>query len=63
MKIEIEIASGIWEEVDPQDLYDDQMVSMATYFDNETVNDQLDGTYWWTFDFTMPPKKIRIVKS
>jgi hypothetical protein len=62
MKIEVEIASGAWVEFDPQDLYDSQMKSLAAYLDEQEGSDQLDGTYWWTFDFTLPPKRIRIVE-
>ncbi|MCE5334785.1 MAG: hypothetical protein LLG06_09345 [Desulfobacteraceae bacterium] len=62
-RVEVELAPAIWEEMDPSDLYDSGMVSLATHFENGDELDGLDGTYWWTWDFTKPPRQIRIVKS
>ncbi len=63
IRVEIELAPEIWEEMDPLDLYDKQMISLAAHLETNPELDQLNGTYWWTWDFTMQPKRIRILKS
>lgn len=64
MKIEIELYPFTWIEIDPHDLYDDQLVSLAVHLEKNTIQlDSLDGTYWSTWDIARPPMPIRVVKS
>ncbi len=62
MRIEVEVYPGYWVEMDPRDLYDDQQISLADRLAAGTVRpDQLDGTYWRTFDLTQPAKLINLI--
>ena len=62
MRIEIEFYPGDWIEMDPRDLYDELQISLADSLASGRVKaDQLDGTYWWTFDLTLPTKEVRVI--
>ena len=64
MRIEVEVYPGYWVEMDPRDLYDDQQISLADRLAAGTVRpDQLDGTYWRTFDLTQPAKLINLIRE
>jgi len=64
MKIEVEVYPCHWVEIDPCDLYDGEMVSLATHLERGTVRvELLDGTCWSTWDFTQPVKEIRVVQE
>jgi hypothetical protein len=62
MRIEVEVYPGYWVEMDPRDLYDDRQISLADRLAAGAVRlDQLDGTYWWTFDLTQPAKLVNLI--
>jgi hypothetical protein len=62
-RIELEMYPGDWIEIDPRDLYDDQLVSLADRLEKQTVRpEKLNDTYWSTWDLTLPPKPIRVVR-
>ena len=62
MRIEVEFYPGDWIEMDPRDLYDELQISLADSLASGRVKaDQLDGTYWWTFDLTLPAKEVRVI--
>ena len=62
MRIEIEFYPGDWIEMDPRDLYDDLQISLADGLASGRVKaDELDGTYWWTFDLTLPAREVRVI--
>ena len=62
MRIEVEFYPGYWLEMDPHDLYDEQQISLADCLaSGKVTEEQLDGTYWWTFDLTQPQKEIRVL--
>ena len=64
MRIEVEFYPGYWIEMDPQDLYDERQVSLADCLASGRVDpDKLDGTYWWTFELTQPPKEIQTIRK
>jgi hypothetical protein len=64
MKIEVQLFPGYWIEMDPQDLYDDQQITLADRLAAGTVDvAMLSGTYWWTFDLTQPAKEINIIQD
>jgi len=64
MRIEVEFYPGYWIEMDPQDLYDERQVSLADCLASGRVDpDELDGTYWWTFELTQPPKEIQTIRE
>ncbi len=64
LKIEFEMYPGDWIQVDPHDLYDDQLVSLADRLKQGTVGiEELDDTIWSLWDFTLPPKNIRVVET
>ncbi len=62
-RIELEMYPGDWIEIDPRDLYDDQLVSLADHLEKQTVRpEKLNNTYWSMWDLTLPPKPIRVVR-
>jgi hypothetical protein len=62
MRIEVEFYPGDWIEMDPRDLYDELQISLAESLASGRVKaEQLDGTYWWTFDLTLPSKEVRVI--
>ena len=62
MRIEVEFYPGDWIEMDPRDLYDELQISLADSLASGRVKaDQLDGTYWWTFDLTLPARAVRVI--
>ena len=62
MRIEVEFYPGYWIEMDPRDLYDERQISLADGLASGRVDpDKLDGTYWWTFELTQPPKQIQTI--
>lgn len=62
MRIEVEVYPGYWIEMDPHDLYDDCQMCLADCLAAGTIKlEELDGTCWWTFDFTQPRREIRVV--
>ena len=62
MRIELEFYPGDWIEMDPRDLYDEWQISLADCLSSGRVTaDQIDGTYWWTFDLTQPSKEVRVI--
>ncbi|NTV43800.1 MAG: hypothetical protein HGA63_10925 [Syntrophobacteraceae bacterium] len=64
LKIEFEMYPGDWIQVDPRDLYDDQLVSLADRLEQGTIRiEELDDTIWSLWDFTLPPKNIRVVET
>jgi hypothetical protein len=64
MRIEVELYPLYWIEMDPRDLYDDRQISLADRLASGAVTpDQLDGTYWWTFDLTQPAKQINVIQE
>ena len=64
LKIEFEMYPGDWIQVDPRDLYDDQLVSLAHRLKQGTIRiEELDDTIWSLWDFTLPPKNIRVVET
>ncbi|MBN1932115.1 MAG: hypothetical protein JW786_10965 [Desulfobacterales bacterium] len=60
-KFEIEIFPGCWEEIDPENLYDNNQKTLASYEDIDP--EKLEGTLWWLSDFTQAPKRIRIIED
>lgn len=64
VKIEFEMYAGDWIEVDPHDLYDDQLVSLADRLEQGTVRiEELNDTVWNLWDFTLPARTIRVVET
>ncbi|NTU48085.1 MAG: hypothetical protein HGA84_03645 [Syntrophobacteraceae bacterium] len=64
LKIEFEMYPGDWIQVDPRDVYDDQLVSLADRLEQGTIRiEELDDTIWSLWDFTLPPKNIRVVET
>lgn len=61
IEYEIELFPCCWEEIDPENLYDENHRTLASY--GEVTEEQLEGTLWWTCDFTQPPRPVRIVKK
>jgi hypothetical protein len=62
MRVEIEFYPGDWIEMDPGDLYDDLQMSLTDCLASGRVKpDELDGTYWWTFDLTQSQKEVRVI--
>lgn len=64
VKFEYEMYPGDWIQVDPHDLYDEQLISLAVHLENGTVRiEELDGTIWSLWDITLPPSNIRVVHA
>ncbi|HQN19575.1 MAG TPA: hypothetical protein PKV86_10560 [Syntrophobacteraceae bacterium] len=64
MRYEVELYPGYWIEIDPRDLYDDRMKSLADCLaSGEIEPEEVDGTFWWTFDIAKPAKEVRIIPS
>jgi hypothetical protein len=64
LRIEFEMYPGDWIQVDPHDLYDDQLFSLADRLEQGTIRiEELDDTTWSLWDFTLPPKNIRVVET
>lgn len=64
MRCEIEMYPGDWIEVDPHDLYDHRMVSLAEFMETDAFDlDKLNGTYWYLWDLTQPPKLLRTAED
>ncbi|NLI83487.1 MAG: hypothetical protein GX443_17675 [Deltaproteobacteria bacterium] len=62
VRIELEMYPGDWMEIDPRDLYDDQLVSLADRLQQGTVRlEELNETWWSLWDLTLPPRPIRVV--
>lgn len=62
-RIELEMYPGDWIEIDPRDIYDDQLVSLADRLEKQTVSpEELNNTHWNMWDLTLPPKPIRVVR-
>lgn len=62
VRIELEMYPGDWMEIDPRDLYDDQLVSLADRLQQGTVRlQELNETWWSLWDLTLPPRPIRVV--
>ena len=64
MKVEMEIYPGEWVEVDPHDLYDDHLVSLASRMEEDSFDPALlNESEWWVWDLTRPRRPIRIVEE
>jgi len=64
VKFEYEMYPGDWIQVDPRDLYDDQLISLAVHLEKGTVRiEELNGTIWSLWDITLPPSNIRVVQT
>lgn len=62
MRIQMELYFCEWVDVDPCDLYDENMVSLADRLAEKSINPtELDGTYWYSWDLTMPPRQVRVI--